>query len=549
MIAETQNDSSTHTRTPSVEEAISAREFLQELPTGNAIRREIRTYGKRVKTDTAKPLPKRQRISGQEAAPDSVENVDSDLHRSQNLATQVPAPKRGTIQSYFKPMPPSSSPIRAKLVDNISGSTLLTVTPPSSPPPFLAKGSQDRIQSTQRQRRRLTTKSIPLKMLKMSFESSSDNGPEYSKDDGILYGSSPPPPTTDFGGRLGKRPRRVQEMVSKRVEAIAKQREELSKEEISSIESGDGDDIDTPSSSEDNEYISISTSSRSLPGEKKLTQTVFDSSVGGAGSVTCKECNMLYNSTIKAEVAAHTTFHKTSTNEAILKSQGIQRCQIWKHHLDDRHRILCIDKSSSNKLKDAAIAMMEQARDDLGGMCLKKEEVFIEIPNPDPVSKGMVQRYKVYIYLIAGVPAAVLLAERISEAGFYFQGETTHDLHGPWPQIVRPPPDESYQEYVFVDTPQRAVMLVDRIWTKKEHRHKAFATRLVDQARKGNFVPGYIIPRSEVAFSWPTIAGIEFATNYQRGCFADYPFLCDWKHAPTVVEDDRLVETMASGTR
>lgn len=90
----------------------------------------------------------------------------------------------------------------------------------------------------------------------MSFESSSDDGPENASDNGILYGCSPPPPATDFGGRLGKKRRRAQEeMTAKSAQLFAKKENSRLKTELS-FESSDRVNIDTPSS-EDSEYVTI----------------------------------------------------------------------------------------------------------------------------------------------------------------------------------------------------------------------------------------------------------------------------------------------------
>ena len=111
----------------------------------NARKRPLRTYGKRSaqsREPESAPPSKKQRLEDVRA-----ENEGTTEPRRQPLQAPrpQPPPKRGSIMSYFKPVPPrSSSPATPS---SAPAKTIIT-PPPSSPIPF----------SKARKRRRLTTR-------------------------------------------------------------------------------------------------------------------------------------------------------------------------------------------------------------------------------------------------------------------------------------------------------------------------------------------------------------------------------------------------------
>jgi N-acetyltransferase len=62
-------------------------------------------------------------------------------------------------------------------------------------------------------------------------------------------------------------------------------------------------------------------------------------------------------------------------------------------------------------------------------------------------------------------------------------------------------------------TPQKALVGIYQLWTLHGNRGQGIATQLVDAARS-KLVFGMQVPKSQVAFSSPTQAGLAFAKNY-----------------------------------
>jgi N-acetyltransferase len=61
--------------------------------------------------------------------------------------------------------------------------------------------------------------------------------------------------------------------------------------------------------------------------------------------------------------------------------------------------------------------------------------------------------------------------------------------------------------------PQKALVGIYQLWTLQGNRGQGIATQLVDAARS-KLVFGMQVPKSQVAFSSPTLAGLAFAKNY-----------------------------------
>ncbi|KAL3423807.1 hypothetical protein PVAG01_05554 [Phlyctema vagabunda] len=483
MSSSTHNDASQQTTTKRVEStSTTKRKSSEEAILQEPIRKEIRTYGKRVKPNAATPPPKRQRVKDQR-------NTNAKEHLEHlNIPSLVSAPpiKSVTIKSYFKKVPAPSSPRSDRVSSDFSDPIERDLTPPSSPPQLPNRLPLVPLKHAQRPRRRLKTKPFQSFIPKMSFQGDTTPGDGRSGNDTGPSNASP-------SGN-------------------------------SSVSSGSTSQMSTTSS-----------------------QLVFDNSLGLASSVECAECGMLYNKTIKAEVSLHTKFHADFFNEKALKSTEATRELVWKHPNAANHKIVCIDKNSSKARKDFARNVLLGTMNDLGGLIPNERTLFSEVDNPDPGAEGKLPRYKVYVYLRSNVSIAVLLAERISEAGFFYKGETRFDEGGPWPSIVPPPEGEETQAFVYADDPERAILLVDRIWVHENNRGQHIATKLIDVARDCHFVPRFAIPRHQVAFSWPTRQGRGFAENYQYGCFGEGgSFLVDFVSPPNLVLDDKLVPTFHS---
>ncbi|KAF6258409.1 ESCO1/2 acetyl-transferase-domain-containing protein [Scenedesmus sp. NREL 46B-D3] len=59
----------------------------------------------------------------------------------------------------------------------------------------------------------------------------------------------------------------------------------------------------------------------------------------------------------------------------------------------------------------------------------------------------------------------------------------------------------------------RAMLGVRMVWVSSEQRRKGMATKLLDAARC-NMVPGYVVPRSQLAFTQPTVEGARLAAAF-----------------------------------
>lgn len=76
-----------------------------------------------------------------------------------------------------------------------------------------------------------------------------------------------------------------------------------------------------------------------------------------------------------------------------------------------------------------------------------------------------------------------------------------------------PPSDASGVLHVNKDAPRRADLGIRMVWVAPSARRQRFASRLLDAARC-QLSPGYVAPRSRVAFSQPTAAGAALARAY-----------------------------------
>jgi N-acetyltransferase len=60
---------------------------------------------------------------------------------------------------------------------------------------------------------------------------------------------------------------------------------------------------------------------------------------------------------------------------------------------------------------------------------------------------------------------------------------------------------------------QKAMVGIHQIWVHSKYRRQKIASRLVDIIREKMFY-GCVVPRDQVAFSSPTLAGAAFARRY-----------------------------------
>jgi hypothetical protein len=276
-----------------------------------------------------------------------------------------------------------------------------------------------------------------------------------------------------------------------------------------------------------------------------LQQALIDMSI--ERFVDCKDCGMHYNQTIREDRKLHNTFHHNVMRGSQPK-KNTPTVDLMDKYIDgDQHRVRVLDRRASVEWRRHFEAALEVTYAELPGLKLDPSVLWSEIKNPlnknDP---NKVPKCKIYVYLIGVDPVAVLLAERIARGGAYYRGPITNDEYGPWPNIVTPPEDEE-QEYVSKDISYECYMSVDRIWTHRDHRHKGYATMLVDYARE-DFITGLVLSKKRIAFSLPTTMGRGFAEKYCKGVFDDADFLVNLEDAQTVVEDGKLRHFAAEET-
>ncbi|KAI2635824.1 hypothetical protein GGS26DRAFT_513629 [Hypomontagnella submonticulosa] len=237
----------------------------QKLP---RIRPPLRTYGKRASsTDTVEPALKKRRVEPISTSVSCEENAESMRSPSAPLPSPAPSltqpPKKGTIMSYFKIVPPVLN--RTNHPSEPSSKSIIpTNTPPSSPTPNLPR----------KKRRRLTTRVISRATSEDSriggeTEADDDNGQTDTVDDesvlqshqtDVLSNTSP-----DTLNRLPTNP--------KKLDAGGRGR-------------------------------------GTIRGSKPATvQTTLSLAIDEKGFTECKECNMLYNPLHKQDAKFHARQH------------------------------------------------------------------------------------------------------------------------------------------------------------------------------------------------------------------------------------------------
>ena len=146
-------------------------------------------------------------------------------------------------------------------------------------------------------------------------------------------------------------------------------------------------------------------------------------------------------------------------------------------------------------------AMRVRGREVGQGMTLIKQEAR---------KGGMVDRFKVYVYMEGSRSVGVCLAERI------FEAYKVLDEPLPTPQTESKSVAPSSSVSVS-DVCCPAILGISRIWTNRGHRRRGIATRLLECACS-TFVYGMKIPKDAVAFSQPSESGKLFAENWFKGC-------------------------------
>jgi GNAT superfamily N-acetyltransferase len=458
----------------------------------------LKTYSKRVNHSTEEPPSKKQRV---------------EEPRTLKPPPQVKKPKGGTIQSYFKPLQPSSSRADSRTPhlssEPLDGTPFTTTrssqlssdpseptsTPPSSPPPQSKPAIAVAQKARKRPKRRLTTRPILYPIVNMS----SQDAPDYCE--GGVEG-------VDWNADLHSSPSSIGPAES------AKQTSQPT--------------------------ISSSQSTAAGSNNKTLHQTQLD--IGGrahAPYTRCKECMMMYNPTNAEDKRRHDRYHSgfTAHRQPSIVPDGVN---VMDKYVDEAHHLIrVIDYRASAALKEHAEQALKATEPDLGGVGEPASWVWKKIPNPqDQHDPNLVPAYKVYLYLINLRVVGVLLAHRIARGGYYYYGDLKFDDDGQIPDEAIGDSREK-QEFVYEDHIYKTYMCIDRIWVRKDMRRKGYATELVNIARR-SFIPGMCLGETHFAFSRPTEMGRTFAEGY-TGWGSDGGYLTDFDEAEQTVKDGKLL--------
>ncbi|KAM1735597.1 hypothetical protein ACFX12_014052 [Malus domestica] len=235
---------------------------------------------------------------------------------------------------------------------------------------------------------------------------------------------------------------------------------------------------------------------------------------------TCSTCGVKYTAGDEGDEKAHKAFHKDYTNGIPFKGWCNERV-VHPPSVEGGRIVLVLDSdppAQRNKVGE----VVKRMETELGnGWILHK-------------------LCKVYLYILSQRVAGCLVAEPIKEAHKVpscavdgsSDGTTTHEAKLSTLQFgdirfqreVRKKAhfapealNENLNGALFCEREAvPAVCGVRAIWVTPSNRRKHIATRLLDTLRK-SFCMGFVLERSQLAFSQPTSAGKALASNYIGG--------------------------------
>lgn len=263
------------------------------------------------------------------------------------------------------------------------------------------------------------------------------------------------------------------------------------------------------------------------PVAANLQQVQLD--LGVSAMKQCKACGMEYNSTNTEDRKLHDNYHKR-------KLKGTQPMRapyglvLKTTQIDgESHEIRMLDCRGPVQSRVHFEQALETMYADLSGDEISSEDLWSEIPNPIKSSiLSKAPRFTIFMLLVDRTPAAILVAERITQGGGYLD-----DFRSSQPEANGTGGNNS-KAYGKPDIVKPAMMSVERIWVDRERRRKGLASTLINHARKV-LIPGLEIRRSQVAFSWPTSMGRALATWFSLGQHDEaIPFLVNLADCPDV---------------
>lgn len=206
--------------------------------------------------------------------------------------------------------------------------------------------------------------------------------------------------------------------------------------------------------------------------------------------VPCQKCGMVFNITSPGDKKLHDKhcIAKLLPGLSEKKAKVEKEC-IWEKTIGCKeHTIHVVTANSNKEAKKIAIKVLDFTHETMGGYQYELSELWAQIPNPKDSSE-LVSRFKLYVYYIGLDIVGTILAEVYRE-GTQIWGDQLGT--------------------------QKKVVVFDRIWVDKSHRHRGYARQLADTVRL-NFVNGREIPKEEVGTSELTEFGKAWATAYFGG--------------------------------
>lgn len=203
--------------------------------------------------------------------------------------------------------------------------------------------------------------------------------------------------------------------------------------------------------------------------------------------VPCHKCGMIFNITNPGDIKLHDKYCNAKLLPGLSeKKPKSEKEYIWKKTIGGQeHRIRVITANSNTEAKNIAMKVLDFTHEEMGGYQYELSELWSQIPNPKDPSK-LVPRFKFYVYYIGSDIVGTILAE-VYRDGIQIWGD----------QLGK----------------EKKVVVFDRIWVDKNHRHRGYARQLADTVRR-NFDSGREIPKEEVGTSELTEFGKAWATAY-----------------------------------
>ncbi|KAF4634505.1 hypothetical protein G7Y89_g3605 [Cudoniella acicularis] len=462
----------------------------------------LRTYSRRANTNTEVPLSKRRYVEETSDLEDSVSITLSPANKKRRVeeapdlenstpAISSPSPpqniKRSSIQSYFKPLPRSSSPPRKAIIPSSDSIQLIeSETPPSSPPARdLAPIPHAKKPQKRKPRRLISRPILPLNEYLTSHNIGSsiydnDNDPDIKQSADLIR-----PPLATKGN-----PRRSAAVTTPSSSPSIGLRHgsfsSLDKEgaKIRTWKSGIIPTIPTKNAAKNPENIDQSDKNDHTPqsapinvpkpkqAPRSITYQQTQIDLGQDTIIMCQICSMQYNSAALLDRREHARYCN-SRRSIIFPREWMENRNFLRmdYSIDGHlHQIRVYSHASSNDERTHAENILESSRSDLGGPPrYSSDELWTVYQTPFfPGGPVVGPRFKLYIYYVGQAPVGMLLVEINTNDGFF--AKTKNRSNGP-------------QKLVF-----------DRLWVGEKHRRNGYARQLADVARE-NFIPGMVVEK------------------------------------------------------